>query len=67
MSFQYSWEKTTIWDTPEVWEDKLETFVEYSEDLVAPWEVEMVDLEDEEPFLSLEESPEMEDWLMSNV
>lgn len=67
MSFQYSWEKQTIWDTPEVWEDKLEEFVEYSSDLVAPWEVEMVDLEDEEPFLSLEESPEMEDWLMSNV
>ena len=67
MSFQYSWEKSTIWDTPEVWEDKLESFVEYSEDLVAPWDEPMVELEDEEPFLSLEESPEMEDWLMSNV
>ena len=67
MSFQYSWEKQTIWDTPEVWEDKLEEFVEYSSDLVAPWEEPMVELEDEESFLSLEENPDMEDWLMSNV
>lgn len=67
MSFQYSWERPTIWDTPEVWEDKLEEFVEYSEDMVAPWAEPVVELEDEEPFLSLEENPEMEDWLMSNV
>ena len=67
MSFQYSWEKTTIWDTPEVWEDKLEEFVEYSEDIVATWEEPIVELEDEESFLSLEENPDMEDWLMSNV
>ena len=67
MSFQYSWEKQTIWDTPEVWEESLEEFVEYSSDLVAPWEEPMVELEDEESFLSLEENPDMEDWLMSNV
>ena len=69
MSYQYSWEKQdqTIWDTPEVWEDKLETFIEYSEDLVAPWVEPMVELEDEESFLSLEENPDMEEWLMSNV
>lgn len=69
MSYQYSWEKQdqTIWDTPEVWEEKLEEFVEYSSDLVAPWEEPMVELEDEESFLSLEENPDMEEWLMSNV
>jgi len=52
----------TIWETPEVMEEPLSEFVEYSEDMLLPWE-----LEDEEPFVSLEESPEMEDWLMSNV
>ena len=69
MSYQYSWEKQdqTIWDTPEVWEEPLSEFLENSEDIVAPWEVEMVELEDEESFLSLEENPDMEDWLMSNV
>ena len=67
MSFQYSWERPTIWDTPEVWEESLEEFVEYSSDMLDPFEVEMVELEDEEPFLSLEQNPEMEDWLMSNV
>lgn len=61
-TFQYSWERQTIWDTPEVMEEPLNNFVEYSEDMLSPWE-----LEDEEPFVSLEESPEMEDWLMSNV
>lgn len=59
MSYQYSWEKITIWDFPETWEEPLEQFVEYSSD--------MLELEDEEPFLSLEENPEMEEWLMSNV
>jgi len=67
MSFEYSWERHTIWETPEVWEEPLGEFVEYSEDMVAPWDEPMIELEDEEPFLSLEESPEMEDWLMSNV
>ncbi len=61
-SFQYSWERQTIWETPEAMEEPLSEFVEYSEDMLSPWE-----LEDEEPFVSLEESPEMEDWLMSNV
>ncbi len=61
-SFKYSWERQTIWETPEVMEEPLSEFVEYSEDMLLPWE-----LEDEEPFVSLEESPEMEDWLMSNV
>ena len=67
MSYQYSWEKPTIWDTPEVWEESLEEFVEYSSDIVATWDEPMVELEDEESFLSLEENPDMEDWLMSNV
>jgi len=69
MSYKYSWEEQdqTIWDTPEVWEDKLETFIEYSDDLVASWVEPMVELEDEEDFLSLEENPDMEEWLMKNV
>ena len=61
-SFKYSWERQTIWDTAEVLEEPLGDVVEHSENLVTPWE-----LEDEEPFVSLEESPDMEDWLMSNV
>ena len=67
MSYQYSWEKTTIWDSPETWEEPLSEFLENSEDMVAPWEEPMVELEDEESFLSLEENPDMEEWLMSNV
>ena len=69
MSYQYSWEKQdqTIWDTPEVWEEPLSYFLESSEDMLATWEEPIVELEDEEPFLSLEQNPEMEDWLMSNV
>jgi hypothetical protein len=66
MSFEYSWERHTIWETPEVWE---EPCADEKAELagVAPWLEPMVELEDEEPFLSLEENPEMEDWLMSNV
>jgi hypothetical protein len=60
--FQYSWERQTIWETPEVLQEPLSDFAENSEDLLPIWE-----LEDEEPFISLEESPDMEDWLMSNV
>jgi hypothetical protein len=69
MSYQYSWEEQdqTIWDTPELWEDNLEEFVEYSSDIVAAWEEPMAELEDEESFLSLEQNPDMEDWLMRNV
>jgi hypothetical protein len=67
MSFEYSWERQTIWETPEVWQEPLSEFAEHSEDVVAPWHEPMVELEDEESFLSLEEDPEMEDWLMSNV
>ncbi len=61
-SFKYSWERYTIWETPEVLQEPLSEFAENSEDLLPIWE-----LEDEEPFVSLEEDPEMEDWLMSNV
>jgi hypothetical protein len=61
-NFKYSWERYTIWETPEVLQEPLSEFAENSEDLLPIWE-----LEDEEPFVSLEEDPEMEDWLMSNV
>jgi hypothetical protein len=60
-NFKYSWERYTIWDTPEVWEEPCgDEKAELAG--VVSWE-----LEDEEPFISLEEDPEMEDWLMSNV
>jgi hypothetical protein len=66
MSFEYSWERHTIWETPEVWEEPCgDERAELAG--VALWHEPMVELEDEEPFLSLEENPEMEDWLMSNV
>jgi len=76
MSFEYSWEKETettrwdrapqdtVWDIPETLVDPLDEFIEYSKDMVAPWEQE---LEDEEVFLSLEENPDLEEWLMKNV
>ncbi len=59
MSFYYSWEldsvdRESIFDTPETQED----FYEFKEeDLFA----------DEEPFTSLEENPDLEDWLMGQV
>jgi len=61
MSYEYSWEKETEtirWDrVPQdtIW-DSPEVWVE-----------PIVELEDEEEFLSLEENPDMEEWLMRNV
>ena len=59
MSYYYSWEldsidRESIFDTPETQEDFYEL---KEEDLFA----------DEEPFVSLEENPDLEDWLMGQV
>jgi len=59
MSFYYSWEldsidRENIFDTPET---EYDFFEAKEEDLFA----------DEEPFVSLEESPDLEDWLMGQV
>ena len=35
--FQYSWERQTIWETPEVLQEPLSDFAENSEDLLPIW------------------------------